>query len=67
MVGRGVLFIVKYLIRETVTYEVEAADVREALDKVLNTDGGLVAHFTGVEQREIFEDGKYVEEPDMNW
>ena len=61
----------KYLIRETVTYEVEADSPEEAYTKVLNTDGGLVAHFTAVEEREIHQEvnGRWQEipEPDMEW
>lgn len=56
----------KYLIREVVTYELDAPDARTALDAVINTDGGMVKHFTGVEEREMFEDGKPIDEPDLD-
>lgn len=55
-----------YLIREVVTYELDAPDPRTALDAVINTDGGMVKHFTGVEEREMFEDGKPIDEPDLD-
>lgn len=56
----------KYLIREVCTYELEAPDAATALDAVINTKDGMVKHFTGVEEREMFEDGKPIEEPEIN-
>lgn len=42
-----------YVITETVTYEVEASSMREALDKVFNQPNGTVTYFSEAEERDI--------------
>lgn len=60
----------KFKIVEKCEYELEAATVEEAMQKFLNGEPGEGptggAYFQGVLDRDVFQDGEWVEEPELD-